>query len=163
MGNYVFMCFFISIFTNFSLYPNWEPSWLSMGLIPSEYRFQRNSPMIGLIILSCFVNLFIGLLPQMGYSGSGFLPMMMLMGYDPGGDTGGLLNRRPITNPLSPLFTYMVFRICKVNMTVRQDWERLLPTCPILHYFCSGMDCPGNHLGRNESSSWIWREFIYLP
>ena len=44
MGNYVFMCFLSPSSQISSLYPNWEPSWLSMGLdsfrisVSAEFR-----------------------------------------------------------------------------------------------------------------------------
>ena len=66
MGNYVFMCFFISIFTNF-----FSISKLGTILAPV------------------------------------FIPMMMLMGFDPAITQVVYRIGDSITNPLSPLFTYM--------------------------------------------------------
>lgn len=66
MGNYVFMCFFISIFTNFFSISN-----------------------LGTILAPVFI------------------PMMMLMGFDPAITQVVYRIGDSITNPLSPLFTYM--------------------------------------------------------
>ena len=66
MGNYVFMCFFISIFTNF-----FSISKLGTILAPV------------------------------------FIPMMMLMGFDPAITQVVYRIGDSITNPLSPLFTYL--------------------------------------------------------
>ena len=66
MGNYVFMCFFISIFTNFFSISN-----------------------LGTILAPVFI------------------PMMMLMGFDPAITQVVYRIGDSITNPLSPLFTYL--------------------------------------------------------
>ena len=64
--------------------------------------------MIGLIILSCFVNLFIGSASaKWAILAPVFIPMMMLMGYDPAVTQVVYRIGDSITNPLSPLFTYM--------------------------------------------------------
>lgn len=109
MGNYVFMCFFISIFTNF-----FSVSKLGTILAINGAGFLENIGfkgiplMIGLIILSCFVNLFIGSASaKWAILAPVFVPMMMLMGYDPAVTQVVYRIGDSITNPLSPLFTYM--------------------------------------------------------
>lgn len=109
MGNYVFMCFFISIFTNF-----FAVSKLGTILAINGAGFLQNIGfngiplMIGLIILSCFVNLFIGSASaKWAILAPVFIPMMMLMGYDPAVTQVVYRIGDSITNPLSPLFTYM--------------------------------------------------------
>lgn len=109
MGNYVFMCFFISIFTNF-----FSVSKLGTILAINGAGFLQNIGfsgiplMIGLIILSCFVNLFIGSASaKWAILAPVFIPMMMLMGYDPAVTQIVYRIGDSITNPLSPLFTYM--------------------------------------------------------
>lgn len=109
MGNYIFMCFFISIFTNF-----FAVSKLGMilaingaGLLES-IGFTGVPLMIGLILLSCIVNMFIGSASsKWAILAPVFVPMMMLMGYDPAITQVVYRIGDSITNPLSPLFTYM--------------------------------------------------------
>ena len=109
MGNYVFMCFFISIFTNFF-------SVSKLGTILAiaganglkAIGFTGVPLMIGLIIVSCIVNIFIGSASaKWAILAPVFVPMMMLMGYDPAITQVVYRIGDSITNPLSPLFTYM--------------------------------------------------------
>lgn len=109
MGNYVFMCFFISIFTNF-----FSVSKLGTVLAINGAGFLENIGfkgvplMVGLILLSCFVNLFIGSASaKWAILAPVFVPMMMLLGYDPAITQVVYRIGDSITNPLSPLFTYM--------------------------------------------------------
>ncbi len=109
MGNYVFMCFFISIFTNF-----FNVSKLGTVLAISGANglkaigFTGVPLMVGLIIVACFVNLFIGSASaKWAILAPVFVPMMMIMGYDPAITQMVYRIGDSITNPLSPLFTYM--------------------------------------------------------
>ena len=109
MGNYVFMCFFISIFTNF-----FSVSKLGTVLAISGADGLKNIGftgiplMIGLLLVACFVNLFIGSASaKWAILAPVFVPMMMLMGYDPAVTQVVYRIGDSITNPLSPLFTYM--------------------------------------------------------
>lgn len=109
MGNYVFMCFFIPIFTNFFAVSKLGTILAINGAgFLSEIGFQGIPLMIGLIFLSCFVNLFIGSASaKWAILAPVFVPMMMLMGYDPAITQIVYRIGDSITNPLSPLFTYM--------------------------------------------------------
>ena len=109
MGNYVFMCFFISIFTNF-----FSVSKLGTVLAIAGADGLKNIGftgiplMIGLLLVACFVNLFIGSASaKWAILAPVFVPMMMLMGYDPAITQVVYRIGDSITNPLSPLFTYM--------------------------------------------------------
>lgn len=109
MGNYVFMCFFISIFTNF-----FSVSKLGTVLAIAgadglkDIGFTGIPLMIGLLLVACFVNLFIGSASaKWAILAPVFVPMMMLMGYDPAVTQVVYRIGDSITNPLSPLFTYM--------------------------------------------------------
>lgn len=109
MGNYIFMCFFISIFTNF-----FSVSKLGTVLAISganglkSIGFEGVPLMVGLIFVACFVNLFIGSASaKWAILAPVFVPMMMLMGYDPAITQAVYRIGDSITNPLSPLFTYM--------------------------------------------------------
>ncbi len=109
MGNYIFMCFFISIFTSF-----FSVSKLGTILAVSGAQglahvgFTGIPLMIGLIFVSCFVNIFIGSASaKWAILAPVFVPMMMLMGYDPAITQVVYRIGDSITNPLSPLFTYM--------------------------------------------------------
>lgn len=109
MGNYVFMCFFISIFTNFFAVSN-----LGTILAIKGAEFLKNAGitgvplMIGLIILSSIVNIFIGSASaKWAILAPIFVPMMMLMGYNPAITQVVYRIGDSITNPLSPLFYYL--------------------------------------------------------
>lgn len=109
MGNYIFMCFFISIFTNFFAVSNLGTVLAINGAETlSNLGFKGVPLMIGLILVSCIVNLFIGSASaKWAILAPVFIPMMMLMGYDPAITQVVYRIGDSITNPLSPLFTYM--------------------------------------------------------
>lgn len=109
MGNYIFMCFFISIFTNFFAVSKLGTVLAIAGADGlKSIGFTGVPLMIGLIIVSCFVNLFIGSASaKWAILAPVFVPMMMLMGFDPAITQVVYRIGDSITNPLSPLFTYM--------------------------------------------------------
>lgn len=109
MGNYVFMCFFISIFTNF-----FATTKLGTVLAINGAEFIQNIGftgiplMLGLILLSCIVNIFIGSASaKWAILAPVFVPMMMMLGYNPALTQAVYRIGDALTNPLSPLFTYM--------------------------------------------------------
>lgn len=109
MGNYVFMCFFISIFTNF-----FSVSKMGTVLAITMANFLESAGitgiplMLGLIVVASFINLFIGSASaKWAILAPVFVPMMMLMGYDPALTQVVYRIGDSLTNPLSPLFTYM--------------------------------------------------------
>ena len=129
-----------------SLYPNWEPSWLSMGLDSFRISVSSGIPlMIGLIILSCFVNLFIGSASaKWAILAPVFIPMMMLMEYDPAVTQVVYRIGDSITNPLSPLFTYMpVILGYARKYDSKAGLGTIIANIAISPLLCSGMDCPG--------------------
>ncbi len=108
MGNYIFMCFFISIFTNFFgvsqlgtiLAINGAEGLKAVG-------FTGIPLLLGLLILSSFVNIFIGSASaKWAILAPVYVPMMMLMGYDPAITQVVYRIGDSLTNPLSPLFYY---------------------------------------------------------
>ena len=109
MGNYVFMCFFISIFTNFFSVSKLGTILAIKGATGLQAIGLTGVPlMIGLIIVACFVNLFIGSASaKWAILAPVYVPMMMLMGFDPAITQVVYRIGDSITNPLSPLFTYM--------------------------------------------------------
>ena len=109
MGNYVFMCFFISIFTNFFSVSNLGTILAIKGASGLQSLGFTGIPLlIGLIIVSCFVNLFIGSASaKWAILAPVFVPMMMLLGYDPAITQVVYRIGDSITNPLSPLFVYL--------------------------------------------------------
>ena len=109
MGNYIFMCFFISIFTNFFSVSNLGTILAISGANGLQAIGFKGIPLlIGLILVSCFVNLFIGSASaKWAILAPVFVPMMMLLGYDPAITQVVYRIGDSITNPLSPLFTYM--------------------------------------------------------
>ena len=72
-------------------------------------KFVRNKlAMLGLIVVASFINLFIGSASaKWAILAPVFIPMMMLMGYDPALTQVVYRIGDSLTNPLSPLFTYM--------------------------------------------------------
>lgn len=109
MGNYIFMCFFISIFTNFFAVSKLGTVLAIAGADAlKNIGFTGIPLMLGLIVVSCFVNLFIGSASaKWAILAPVFVPMMMLMGFDPAITQVVYRIGDSITNPLSPLFTYM--------------------------------------------------------
>lgn len=108
MGNYIFMCFFISIFTNFFSVSNLGTILAINGANGLQAIGFTGVPlMIGLIFVACFVNLFIGSASaKWAILAPVFVPMMMYLGYDPAITQAVYRIGDSITNPLSPLFTY---------------------------------------------------------
>lgn len=109
MGSYVFMCFCISIFTSF-----FSVSKLGTCLAIGSADFLKNIGftgiplMLGLLLISCILNLFIGSASaKWAILAPIFVPMMMLMGYDPALTQTIYRIGDSVSNPISPLFTYM--------------------------------------------------------
>lgn len=109
MGNYVFMCFFISIFTNFF-------SVSKIGTIVAIKGAEFLSgigltgiPLIlGIIVLTGLINLLIGSASaKWAILAPIFVPMLMLLGYDPAFIQVVYRIGDSLTNPLSPLYTYL--------------------------------------------------------
>lgn len=108
VSSYILLCFFCAQFTKFF-------AWSNLGVVLAingaealkTWHFTGVPLVIGLIIVSCIVNIFIGsasakwaiLAPVM-------VPMMMLLGYDPALTQTAYRIGDSITNPLSPLFYY---------------------------------------------------------
>lgn len=105
---YILLCFFCAQFTS---YFNWSNLGAVLAIKGAEtlqaWNFTGIPLVIGLIFVSCIVNIFIGsasakwaiLAPIM-------VPMMMLLGYDPALTQVAYRIGDSITNPLSPLFYY---------------------------------------------------------
>ena len=108
VSSYILLCFFCAQFTKLF-------AWSNLGVVLAinganllkTWNFTGVPLIIGLIIVSCIVNIFIGsasakwaiLAPVM-------VPMMMLLGYDPALTQAAYRIGDSITNPLSPLFYY---------------------------------------------------------
>ena len=109
MGNYVFMCFFISIFTNFFSASNIGTIIAISGADGlASIGFTGIPLMLGLMVVSCVVDLFIGSASaKWAILAPVYVPMMMLLGYDPAITQVVYRIGDSICNPLSPLFTYM--------------------------------------------------------
>ena len=109
MGNYVFMCFFISIFTNFFSVSKLGTVLAIKGAnLLSTIGFTGIPLLLGLIFLSCIVNIFIGSASaKWAILAPVFIPMMMLMGFDPAITQVVYRIGDSITNPLSPRLSYL--------------------------------------------------------
>ncbi len=108
ISSYIILCFFCAQFTNYF-------AWSNLGAVIAikgagalqSMNFTGIPLIIGLIFVSCIVNIFIGsasakwaiLAPVM-------VPMMMLLGYDPAVTQVAYRIGDSLTNPLSPLFYY---------------------------------------------------------
>ncbi|MGF6907559.1 AbgT family transporter [Fusobacterium sp. PH5-44] len=109
MGGYVFICFFIAQFTSYF-------SWSNLGTIIAikgaeglqALKITGIPLLIGLIIVSCIINLFIGSASaKWAILAPIFVPLMMLMEFDPAVTQVAYRIGDSITNPISPLFSYM--------------------------------------------------------
>lgn len=108
ISSYILLCFFCAQFTS---YFNWSNLGAVLAVKGAEtlqaWDFTGIPLIIGLILVSCVVNIFIGsasakwaiLAPIM-------VPMMMMLGYDPALTQVAYRIGDSITNPLSPLFYY---------------------------------------------------------
>lgn len=108
ISSYIILCFFCAQFTSYF-------AWSNLGAILAikgaaflqSMNFTGMPLIVGLVIVACIVNIFIGsasakwaiLAPVM-------VPMMMLLGYDPALTQAAYRIGDSITNPISPLFTY---------------------------------------------------------
>ena len=108
MAPYILLCFFCAQFTNYF-------SWSNLGAIIAikgagalkEMNFTGIPLVIGLVIVSCIVNIFIGSASaKWAILAPVFVPMMMILGYDPAITQTAYRIGDSITNPLSPLFYY---------------------------------------------------------
>lgn len=110
MAGYIFMCFFIAQFTS---YFNWSNLGSVIAIKGAEglyaLHIEHAIPLlIGLIIVSCIVNLFIGSASaKWAILAPVFIPMMMAMGLDPAVTQVAYRIGDSITNPISPLFPYL--------------------------------------------------------
>lgn len=108
MAPYILLCFFCAQFTNYF-------SWSNLGVIIAVKGADLLTSMhvtgipllIGLIFVSCFINIFIGSASaKWAILAPIFVPMMMLMGFNPAVTQVAYRIGDSITNPLSPLFYY---------------------------------------------------------
>lgn len=109
MAGYIFLCFFIAQFTNYF-------AWTNLGTVGAikgaeglkAMNFTGIPLLIGLIVVACIVNLFIGSASaKWAILAPVFIPMMMILGFDPAVTQVAYRIGDSITNPLSPLFSYL--------------------------------------------------------
>ena len=108
MASYIFMCFFIAQFTS---YFAWSNLGIVMAIKGAEFlqsmQFTGAPLLVGLIFVSCIVNILIGSASaKWAILAPIFVPMLMLMGFDPAVTQVAYRIGDSITNPLSPLFPY---------------------------------------------------------
>lgn len=108
MAPYILLCFFCAQFTNYF-------AWSNLGAIIAikgagalkALEFTGVSTLVGLVFVSCIVNIFIGSASaKWAILAPVFVPMMMLLGWDPAITQAAYRIGDSITNPLSPLFYY---------------------------------------------------------
>ncbi len=108
VSSYILLCFFCAQFTSYFAWSNLGAVLAIKGAgVLKTMNFTGVPLIVGLIFVSCIVNIFIGsasakwaiLAPVM-------VPMMMILGYDPAVTQAAYRIGDSITNPLSPLFYY---------------------------------------------------------
>ena len=108
MAPYILLCFFCAQFTNYF-------AWSNLGVIIAvkgadtlrALNFTGIPLLIGVIFVSCIVNIFIGSASaKWAILAPVFVPMMMLLNFDPAVTQVAYRIGDSITNPLSPLFYY---------------------------------------------------------
>lgn len=108
ISSYILLCFFCAQFTSYFAWSNLGAVIAIRGAEFLKTMSLTGVPLIiGLMLVSCVVNIFIGsasakwaiLAPVM-------VPMMMILGYDPAVTQVAYRIGDSITNPLSPLFYY---------------------------------------------------------
>ena len=108
MAPYILLCFFCAQFTNYF-------GWSNLGVIIAvkgagalkAMSFTGIPLLVGVIIVSCIVNIFIGSASaKWAILAPVFVPMMMLLSFDPAVTQAAYRIGDSITNPLSPLFYY---------------------------------------------------------
>lgn len=109
MGSYVFMCFFISIFTNF-----FSVSKIGTIIAIKGAEFLSSVGLtgmllvLGIIVLTCLINLLIGSASaKWAILAPIFVPMLMLLGYNPAFIQVVYRIGDSLTNPLTPLNAYL--------------------------------------------------------
>lgn len=116
--------------------------------------------MIGLIIVACFVNLFIGSASaKWAILAPVFVPMMMLMGYDPAITQAVYRIGDSITNPLSPLFTYMpvILGYARKVRSQGRSGQRNRQHDSVFRDLRHRLDHPGDRVGKLKPASGSWR------
>lgn len=125
MGGYVVLAFMAAQFLAFF-------NWSNMGIIIAVKgaEFLKNAGFVdiglilGFIVLSSFVNMFIGSASaKWAIMAPVFVPMFLLVGYDPAITQMAYRIGDSITNPISPLFPYFPIIIAFA--------ERYMPKCGI--------------------------------
>ena len=108
MAPYILLCFFCAQFTNYF-------AWSNLGLILAvkgaeglkAMHFTGFPVLLGVIVVSCLVNIFIGSASaKWAILAPVFVPMMMLLNFDPAMTQAAYRIGDSLTNPLSPLFYY---------------------------------------------------------
>lgn len=108
MAPYILLCFFCAQFTNYF-------AWSNLGVIIAvkgagtlkALNFTGIPLLVGVIFVSCIVNIFIGSASaKWAILAPVFVPMMMLLNFDPAVTQVAYRIGDSITNPLSPLFYY---------------------------------------------------------
>jgi aminobenzoyl-glutamate transport protein len=118
MGPYIVLAFFAAQFIALFTFSN-------MGVILAikgadllrAINFTGNSLIFGFVILVAFINLFIGSASaKWAILAPIFVPMFMLLGYDPAFTQMAYRIGDSVTNPLSPIFPYLPIIITYVSV-----------------------------------------------
>jgi len=108
MGMYIVLAFFAA---QFIMYFNWSNLGIVMAIKGAEFLKDLGLTglplLIGFILISALLNLFIGSASaKWAILGPVFVPMFMLLGYDPAFTQLAYRIGDSITNPITPMFAY---------------------------------------------------------
>ncbi|MDR0486129.1 MAG: AbgT family transporter [Elusimicrobiota bacterium] len=118
MGPYILIAFFAAQFLALFTYSNLGIILAIKGAnVLKAIGFTGGGLFIGFIVLSAFINLFIGSASaKWAIIAPIFVPMFLLLGYDPALTQMAYRIGDSITNPISPLFPYMPIIISYVSV-----------------------------------------------
>lgn len=105
---YILLCFFCAQFTSYFAWSNLGAVIAIKGSeLLTALHFTGIPLLVGLVLVACIVNIFIGSASaKWAILAPVFVPMMMLMNFDPAVTQVAYRIGDSITNPLSPLFYY---------------------------------------------------------
>lgn len=171
ISSYILLCFFCAQFTSYFAWSNLGAVLAIKGAgLLQDLNFTGVPLIIGLVIVSSIVNIFIGsasakwaiLAPVM-------VPMMMILGYDPAVTQVAYRIGDSISNPLSPLFYYFPLILGFVRRYEKTPaWGRSLRICfltPSPSPSSGSSCCPSGSSSTCRSDladSFIWDDREYM-
>mgnify|MGYP000143405725 CR=1 FL=1 len=160
MAGYIFMCFFIAQFTSYF-------AWSNLGIVMAikgaealkAMEFTGAPLLIGLIFVSCIVNILIGSASaKWAILAPIFVPMLMLMGFDPAVTQVSYRIGDSITNRCRRCSrTARLFGFCTQVRAGDGSWFRYRQHGAVFCYFYGYLDYPASGMDFPRYSSWPGR------